>query len=430
MVYITDKIKSLKLSGDIAVSDFDKKKSNIISEESTTVPMHIARIGEFKGYRDGEFELTQDIFNQCIANFYSEGNPLPVYRGHADVVGSSNGEEAPACGWILGLKTDDKGNLFALVELTEEIKEEIKAGKYKYTSIYMKSDEVHRETGESIGCRLVSLALTNQPFIDNLQAIKLSNKNPNENNIYLSKEIKSMKNTKKILQATEPLVQAEKAEEQVEKMQEGKVMAEVVDPMTMLEQAKNAIDPEMKIEDFVKTLLETFTKAHEEAKEEMAEEAVEIAEESTLAEPEAPKQEEIAIEENKEEKETVEASALTLSMNTVKSLDLALSTAKKEIESLKAELEKERTIVLSAIVDDAVSKGKILDNEKHIFIKLGKSNKELFDEMLSVRNIKPSIVLSRLVNNVDKLPEKTIDSKQMNLSEKERKMLAGAKIKV
>ena len=119
----------------------DASKPKLIGEDTALVPMHIARTGTFSGYRDGEFTLTPEMFNQCIANFEAEKNPLPVYKGHADANGSITGEEPPASGWILGMKQDEEGNLFALVELTQEMQDLIKAGSYKFTSIYMKSEK-------------------------------------------------------------------------------------------------------------------------------------------------------------------------------------------------------------------------------------------------------------------------------------------------
>lgn len=411
---------------------FDNIKPRLISNKSVITPVHIARVGNFKGYRDGEFELTSNMFNQMINNFDSEKTPLACYRGHADIVGSINGEEPQNCGWILALKNDGQ-NLWALCEFTDDMAEQLKEGKYKFASIYMKSNDIHRETGEEIGCRLASLAITAQPFVDGLSAISLS-QNIQTPNIYFSSKEESIKMTKdQMTKVSEDAVCAETipmqdiqktdvAQEQMDKMQEGKTMDQ--NPMTMLEQAKSEVNPDMPIEAFVKHLLDLFKAELAEAQAETGEEeAVKIAEESTLT-----SSEDVANEKKdmSKEEEKMVASNVALS-STVKSLNLALSNLKKENEVLKGELAKEKEMILSAIVSDAVAKGKLLDTEKEVFIKLGTVDRKIFNELLAARNHKPSVVLSRITSPDSS--ERTVENKQKNLSEIEKKILKGANIK-
>lgn len=452
---------------------FHLAKAGLVGDGAKVVPMEIAKAGTFKGYRDGEFSLTKEMFLQAIDNFNKEANPIPVYRGHADVVGSITGEEPPAMGWILALKYDEQeGKLMALVELTQEMQTLVSEGKYKFTSIYMKQEDIDRVTGESIGARLCSLAITNSPFIDGLTPITLSQHQKQVSyNIYNSKEILNMatkskksSNNKKIVLAspdTESLQEAVGAEEQMDNMQKGRVMDPEKtlenDPMQMLQDAKDQISPDLTIEDFVKYLL-TLAEAHEKEEEtlepveeqepgEEEEEVKETVEQVAAADTEQvveDKQDSAVQEEAKAEGEPVEvekkekkkvmemaASSTVALTSTIKALNLALSNAKQENEELKKELQKEKDLILGAVVQDAINKGKLLDTEKDAFIKLGSTNRALFDELLSARNHKPQVILSRLVNTHDE--EKNLTNgapKFSNISEHERKILEGAKVKI
>jgi phage I-like protein len=439
-------------------------KPNVISKESTVVPMHIARTGTFNGYKDGSFELTQEMFDECINNFYSEKNPIPVYKGHADVQGSLTGEEPPSMGWILGLKQDDQGNLFAMVELTEELASMIKAGNYKFTSIYMKGNEINRESGEEIGCRLASLAMTNQPFIDGLSSVALSQNTQNLKSIttYISKEINNkgltestdMKTTNKksiklampskpavAQQATEEdtevamadttnQVPVESPTEQMNAMQDGKVVEDsnevsTVDPMAMLEEVRAQVSPDMSMEDFISQLLGLLQSEITEPTD------TEIAEEMDLAQTDVsntPEQE--AAVEKKEASMPIAASNVMVLSATVKSLNLALSNANSQINSLKQEIQKRDDLVLSSIVDEAIKQGKLNDLERSSFIKLGSVDRNLFDELLTARKVSPSIVLSRVTRQDASDTTSSTERFKKSLSKMEEDMLKGAKVKI
>lgn len=382
-------------------------KFQVIKEKtlakSVTKEIPIAYVGSFDGYSEGTIELTSEMFEEAVTNFNKEPLKLPLYKGHADCQMSLTGEEAPSMGWILGLRHDEE-YLYAMVEFTEEMQELIEDGKFKYCSIYMKND-IDRESGEEIGARLYSLAITNQPFLDKLPEIRLS-KNSISNNIYFSKglEMKKLKLTKDDV-SKETLPEAKEAEMVMENLQEAKTEDSNFDPVAALEELRNAMDPEMSLEDFVKYVAELVKAPKEEETEEVAEMASteEVAEEETD-------------EALKEEEEEMPKAEMTLS-KTVKGLNVALSKANAEIALLKKKVTDHENEVIFSIVNDAVLKGKLLDAEKHVFIELGKSNKKLFDEMLKVRNIKPSVVLNRISTVETKDSVKTL-SNQMNSKDK------------
>ena len=395
---------------------FPGLKKKIIAEDTMVVPMEIAKTGTFAGYSDGEFSLTEDIFSEAIANFYSEENPLPVYRGHADVVASERGiEEPPAVGWILGL-SQENGRLYAAVELSKEIEDQIKAGNYKYTSIYLRSEETHRETGEDIGSRLISLALTNQPFILGCTEIQLSDFRKSKH-IYLSNS-QEEKMTKQIKATEEPVTDEAKALEIAEEMVEGKTeedttLAEdsmkdskeeedvvVANELEMLETARQAVAPDLSLEDFIKQLLATV----------MPEEAV-MAETT-----EEPKEEE-SVEASKamEEIKKIEASNLTLS--SVKRMSVVLSQLKNENKALKQELDKAKDVILSSEISEYVKAGVIQRAEKEDYIELAKTNRSLFDRMIQKKSSN-KMILSRLTQSTPEKKESSIDLSNLSVAER------------
>lgn len=437
---------------------FSTKKQNVISQDSKLIPVHAARIGVFKGYRDGEFQLTTEMFKEIVDNFNSEKTPIACYRGHADLVGSINGEEPENCGWVVSLAVKDN-NLWALCEFTQEMLEQLKQGKYKFASIYMKSNDVHRETGKEIGCRLVSLAITAQPFIDGLNSIALSQNNL-QPSIYIdktndaNKESLQMKKDKTKTKEEMTLVQNSEVEQAIEsadimeQMQGAKTMdtqeseiadknleellqdeeasfAETVnevDVAPMIEEARIALMPDSSKEEFVKYLIEVATNlktSESEIEKEKPEIEVELSAETVMQ------------DEAKEIKEVEEVAASSnvaaLSAN-IKALNSIVATLRSENETLKKEVEEHQTIALSATINDSVSKGYILDSEKQIFTELAKSNKKLFDEFIETRKQSPKVVLSAIAKNTSDDKSKQVSVQIKSLSTLEQRILKGAGI--
>ncbi len=382
----------------LAFSDiqFSGLKEKTISDKSTPIVVHVARTGVFKGYRDGEIELTTDMFDNAIENFNAEKNPLPVYKGHADVAASMiDSPYEPECeGWILGLSRDGD-DLYAMVEFSEDMQELIKAGKYKFSSIYMKPEELDRETGEDIGYRMVSLAITNQPFLDGLKAISLSNKENSNITTYLqNKETKMSKKKAIKFGAAE---EAAKSEDTMDKLQEGKTMEPsgelTEDPMSLLEAAKEEINPEMDLVDFIKAVLEAYKAPVEEVvaseTEEKPEEEKEESEEEVVA-AETAEKEEGSEEDKKEDKKDVAMST------SIKALSLQLTALKKENAILAKKNSENDSMILSAIVDEAIMKGHLTPVERKAYLELGKTSRKSFDELLTLRGANPKVVMSRL----------------------------------
>lgn len=137
--------------------------------ESRTCWIHVAPEGEWRGHPDGEFSLSREMFAATLASFDAQRNPVAVDYGHA----ATEPGEAPAAGWGQRLAVRDDG-LWCEVEWTQRAAAAIRAGEYRYCSAVFLFDAPDRRTGERVPCQLHSIALTNVPFIDGQQPIRLT----------------------------------------------------------------------------------------------------------------------------------------------------------------------------------------------------------------------------------------------------------------
>ena len=136
------------------------------------VPIKLADIGTFKGHQSGPFELTAKTFDQIVENFNRAGLLVPIDAEHASEQPATEGSVpvngAPAMGWIHKLENRGNGGLWGLVEWLEPAKSYIKEGRYKYLSPAIRLRSRDTVTGEPIGARLSSAAITNTPFLRTL----------------------------------------------------------------------------------------------------------------------------------------------------------------------------------------------------------------------------------------------------------------------
>ena len=100
-----------------------------------------------------------------MAEFNRRGVDLMMDYNHQQLRAKTNGQPAPASGWITALEKGEKG-LSARVSWTDRAKEFITNKEYRYTSpLFYKDKLTNRIT------RLVNLALTNIPGTDRQQAL-------------------------------------------------------------------------------------------------------------------------------------------------------------------------------------------------------------------------------------------------------------------
>ena len=149
------------------------------SDGSKPVWIQLAKPGSFKGHAAGPFALTAQVFDQILANYQATTNRrIPIDFNHASEQDPTSGslptEGAPAQGWIVDMKISG-GNLWGLVEWGERARQYIREGGYKFFSPAIRFNSRDRVTGQPVGARMSSGALTNDPFLDGLVPVAASN---------------------------------------------------------------------------------------------------------------------------------------------------------------------------------------------------------------------------------------------------------------
>jgi hypothetical protein len=156
--------------------------------------IQVAREGKWEGHPSGRVvEFTRKSFEQIIANFhanpwYSPGpdgvgtqRVVPYDYEHASEMAPtegtlpSTGAPAPAWATELQLREGEAGaELWALTLLSDQAREQIRAGGYLSTSVAVWPSAKDAATGKPIGALLTSIAFTNHPFIKGMAPIAAS----------------------------------------------------------------------------------------------------------------------------------------------------------------------------------------------------------------------------------------------------------------
>lgn len=153
--------------------------------ENKSKHVQIARTGIFDHKVYGKFSITFSDLEKMKTNFEADvrrqkidGNPvLPFDYSHYD--------EDKAAGWIVGLKIEEieentpgsfpvkNGALFAEVKWTPQAAEKIRSHEFKFVSPSIARDYKDAETGKKYDVVLMGAALTNIPFLRDMEAIHL-----------------------------------------------------------------------------------------------------------------------------------------------------------------------------------------------------------------------------------------------------------------
>lgn len=155
--------------------------SDLSAEPPKLVWNQLAKCGTFRGHPSGPFELTPQIFAEIVQNFRMTRNQrIPIDFEHASEQDPTSGEiptkGAPAQGWIVDLENRGSGGLWGLIEWLEPAREYVKGGKYKFFSPAIRFGAKDRVTGQVIGARMTSGALTNNPFLDGMAPLAASDR--------------------------------------------------------------------------------------------------------------------------------------------------------------------------------------------------------------------------------------------------------------
>lgn len=114
------------------------------------------------------WRMNAAIAARVVAAFNARQPPVIDYE-HQTLHKETNGQPAPAAGWMHGLRWLPGRGLFAVAELTERARQLIAAGEYRYFSPVFEYD---RASGEV--ARILMGAFTNHPAIAGMQALHLA----------------------------------------------------------------------------------------------------------------------------------------------------------------------------------------------------------------------------------------------------------------
>jgi hypothetical protein len=163
------------------------------AEAGKLVWIQAAYEGEFKGYRF-PMKLTAAFFTSLVENLrrdpqfkkgedgygaqpvvrmdYEHASAMPPTEGSIPAIG------APAPGWVCDLeqRSGEGGRveLWALCSLGDTLRGQIKEGSYRFTSIDAPLESKDPVSGEKRGPKLRALAMTNDPFLRDLEPARIA----------------------------------------------------------------------------------------------------------------------------------------------------------------------------------------------------------------------------------------------------------------
>lgn len=128
--------------------------------------IHLMPVGHWEEFRGGgpgygePMDITAEHIAQMAANFAAYLNPVLFDYEHESCWGNTR-----AAGWIVEVAAKEDG-LWGRVEWTAKAQEEILGGEYRYCSPMWDFNYQDPKSGERVGARLHSTALTNTPFFE------------------------------------------------------------------------------------------------------------------------------------------------------------------------------------------------------------------------------------------------------------------------
>ena len=140
--------------------DFLTLKSKEMEVGRAPEVISVLPLGHVKSAK-GEFDVDGESFSAMKAQIAQRGVDLVIDYEHQTLTG----EQAPAAGWVKELFLDD-GQIKARVEWTDRAKAYLENREYRYLSPVI---TVRKADNKAMG--LHSIALTNTPAIENMEAI-------------------------------------------------------------------------------------------------------------------------------------------------------------------------------------------------------------------------------------------------------------------
>lgn len=138
-----------------------------------TIEIQLTPAGEFRPSDERPmpvpaWRIDEAIASRVIEAFRARINPPVVDYEHQTLNKETNGQPAPAAGWIRALTWREGQGLFATVELTQRAADMVAAKEYRFISPVFRFD---RTTGAVLTIEMA--AITNTPAIDGMEPLAL-----------------------------------------------------------------------------------------------------------------------------------------------------------------------------------------------------------------------------------------------------------------
>lgn len=134
--------------------------------------VQVARTGAWTGHHQGAFSITPQTLDQIVDNFHSQRfGRIQWDFDHASAMPATSGSRpqngAPAQGWIYDFRHDGE-KLYALTEWLPLARQYIQNDQYAGVSPVIDWHFADRVTDKDIGPTITSVALTNLPFLTDM----------------------------------------------------------------------------------------------------------------------------------------------------------------------------------------------------------------------------------------------------------------------
>jgi len=145
-----------------------------LAEGSNLGRVQVFRTGTFHHPLYGKFTISDDILATMVKNFGTVRPKAPTelvvdYEHMSEM----QGVQAPAAGWVKGLEAEP-GALYAMVDWTDQAAGDIRSKRYRFISPVWRMNYKDKETDKGVGPTLMTMALTNRPFIEGMDPVVLS----------------------------------------------------------------------------------------------------------------------------------------------------------------------------------------------------------------------------------------------------------------
>lgn len=160
----------------MAITESGPRFAVLLAEVDGEVRIPIAVMGRYiKGKQ--KFAITRETLADVVRNFGKRPADTEIDYEHAsEFPALAQGGPIPAAGWLVAVDDapDADGILWGTAKFTPRAAEMIKAQEYRYLSPVIDYGARDKSSGKPQGPTLLSMALTNRPFLESMPAIAMS----------------------------------------------------------------------------------------------------------------------------------------------------------------------------------------------------------------------------------------------------------------